>query len=1215
MKKRLVCAVLVSSMVLSSSVVHADSALGYDIASEADELNADFGEGSDETVSAQAIVPVITATGDADTYTENTETVETASENDEVVSSGALSAGVTAYATDTNYTDIVQKDANGVEYTLTVKYDYTFNDETCCQVTNISKDVICDVEIPAKVTVVIDGKSVTLPVRSIGESAFETAKFSSVTLPETIREIKPKAFLNCNNVKTININGKILAESYVQLTDENGELAYDENGNPKYDPEVDSDGNVVYDADGNVKYKTAVVAANVTSKGATIATTIGNNAFQGCTSLESVYISGFQTMGDYLFSGCTSLKNAEFSTDGMYAVKSNKVQATELTMAIGKNAFENCTALTEITIPKNVKTIGAAAFTGCTALTTVNIGPTLTGTMNLDTFAGCTAMKNIYVDEGSTTFSAFDGILYKGSASKPTSLEYIPVCNETKDLTLPATVTNIVQNAAKGVPNLETVRAEATYNANGENTRSLTIGATAFAGCEKLKGVYLSAKATINKSAFLGCTSLTTLSHDFNGGTIGDSAFEGCTALGDLQLYGWSSIGNNAFKGCTSVKSVTALEGIGKMGNNCFEGCTALTKADLSIMGYNVNPSNTKLTFGTYVFKDCTALETADLPVGLLGISTGTFQNCTSLKKATVGDNAGSIGSEAFDNCTSLTEPPSPRYLVRIYANAFRNCTSLADYELTRSVVIIDDAAFTLCPKLVIAAPDGSDAINYAVAKGFGYRLTTDDIKDEEFLVYDESGITGYKGGFHTLTIPDDFFTRHNVASVFGSGKTVWINNPYSGSDCSMKDYLESVYLGPVTEVGKSALSGSSVKNVDLGSAEIIYNTALQGCKSLTTLTIPKSVKAIGTSAFAGCTSLVSVVFNEVDDGAEITLKDPISGKEVTDYKTETKSIFSGCTSLESVTLSEGITSIPESTFSGCTSLKAFISSKACKDIGKSAFKNCTSLETLRFSPLTERIGEVAFENCASLKVVTLQHNTFLEANAFKGCTGIERIIIPQTVNVAISNTPFISTRYATVVCAKNSKGEEYAKAFNDPETYSGSFASDTVAKSYVGQYNYTIEYGDFVDGVDYVTVRGKLTIPDGVTVTRNGTKLKDGDSVLGGDVLVITTDKASSGETKYLYANGTAIAENGVYVVPENEDVVVTMITKIDMYGDVNYDGKLTADDAAKTLQHTLSSMFDEATIKKADVNADNKITAEDAAMILQKVLDSSYVFPVEKK
>jgi hypothetical protein len=449
----------------------------------------------------------------------------------------------------------------------------------------------------------------------------------------------------------------------------------------------------------------------------------------------------------------------------------------------------------------------------------------------------------------------------------------------------------------------------------------------------------------------------------------------------------------------------------------------------------------------------------------------------------------------------------------------------------------------------------------------------------------------------------------------FSSASTSWINNPYSGSDCSVKNYLESIDLGPVAEIGSGALSGSTIESVDLGSTEIIFSNAFQSCTKLTDVEIPKSVKAIGSSVFSGCTSLKNVDFLGREDGGDIILKEPIANKEISEYTSVAKNIFYNCTSLENVNLCEGITSIPESTFSGCTSLKSFVSPKSCKDIAKYAFRNCKSLETVRFSPLTDRIGELAFENCTSLKVVTLQHNTFLETNAFKGCTGITRIIVPQTVNVAISNTPFVSTTNATVICAKNSKGEEYAKAFNDPETYASSFTSDTVAKSYVGKYFYTIEYGDFVDGVDYVTIRGKLTIPDGVTVKRNGTKLKDGDSVVGGDILVVTVDKVSSGETQYLYANGTAIAENGLYVVPENEDVVVTMITEIDMYGDVNYDGKLTADDAAKTLQHTLSAMFDETTIKKADVNADNKITAEDAAMILQKVLDSSYVFPVEKK
>lgn len=188
------------------------------------------------------------------------EVSESVDEKDEETSSAAINA----YAVDTNYLELDQMDANGVHYTLTVKTNYEFNGEICCQVTNISKDVICDVVVPEYVTVGTDEK-VNLPIRSIGENAFETAKINSVTLPETIREIKERAFLNCTNVKTINVNGKLMATKKVQQFDENGNPLTDDNGDYVYADEI--------------------IKENLTTSGNTVNTTIEKEAFKGCISL------------------------------------------------------------------------------------------------------------------------------------------------------------------------------------------------------------------------------------------------------------------------------------------------------------------------------------------------------------------------------------------------------------------------------------------------------------------------------------------------------------------------------------------------------------------------------------------------------------------------------------------------------------------------------------------------------------------------------------------------------------------------------------------------------------------------------------------------------------------------------------------------------------------------------------------------------------------
>ena len=81
---------------------------------------------------------------------------------------------------------------------------------------------------------------------------------------------------------------------------------------------------------------------------------------------------------------------------------------------------------------------------------------------------------------------------------------------------------------------------------------------------------------------------------------------------------------------------------------------------------------------------------------------------------------------------------------------------------------------------------------------------------------------------------------------------------------------------------------------------------AFEGCTSLTSVTIPNSVKSIGWYAFEGCSSLTSITIpNSVTRiGADA---------------------FSGCSSLTSITIPNSVTSIGADAFSYCSSLTSVI--------------------------------------------------------------------------------------------------------------------------------------------------------------------------------------------------------------------------------------------------------------------------------------------------
>ena len=71
---------------------------------------------------------------------------------------------------------------------------------------------------------------------------------------------------------------------------------------------------------------------------------------------------------------------------------------------IGIHAFDGCTGLTSINIPKSVTTINDAAFYGCSGLTSINIPNSVT-TINKAAFYGCSGLTSINIPNSVTTIN------------------------------------------------------------------------------------------------------------------------------------------------------------------------------------------------------------------------------------------------------------------------------------------------------------------------------------------------------------------------------------------------------------------------------------------------------------------------------------------------------------------------------------------------------------------------------------------------------------------------------------------------------------------------------------------------------------------------------------------------------------------------------------------------------------------------------------------
>ena len=138
-----------------------------------------------------------------------------------------------------------------------------------------------------------------------------------------------------------------------------------------------------------------VIPDSVTTNCGTYAvTSIGQLAFQNCSSLTSVTIGNSVTsIGTAAFANCTGLSSVTIG---------NSVTN------IGGAAFQGCTGLTSVTIPNSVTKIGINAFINCNGLSTVTIGNSVTR-IDPNAFANCIALTSI-ICNATTPITIFSSV-------------------------------------------------------------------------------------------------------------------------------------------------------------------------------------------------------------------------------------------------------------------------------------------------------------------------------------------------------------------------------------------------------------------------------------------------------------------------------------------------------------------------------------------------------------------------------------------------------------------------------------------------------------------------------------------------------------------------------------------------------------------------------------------------------------------------------------
>ena len=262
------------------------------------------------------------------------------------------------------------------------------------------------------------------------------------------------------------------------------------------------------------------------------------------------------------------------------------------------------------------------------------------------------------------------------------------------------------------------------------------IGAWVFDGCTGLRNVTLPASLTqIDEKAFRGCTGLTSISLPANLTEIGEFAFYDCTGLTSLDLSACTSItkiGGDAFFGCRGLTSITLPANLTKIERGAFSGCTGLTSVDL--------PASLT-TIGEFAFAGCTGLTSVHLPANLTTIGEAAFAGCTGLTSLTI-DSAnakykteGNIlynkaGTTLIFAAGGLTSANIPDTVTTIGVGAFASCTGLTSIRLPANLAQIGRGAFYGCEGLTSAV--FVDKNGWAVYNDWEYKNKLADIQQND---------------------------------------------------------------------------------------------------------------------------------------------------------------------------------------------------------------------------------------------------------------------------------------------------------------------------------------------------------------------------------------------------------------------------------------------------------------------------------------------------
>ena len=639
-------------------------------------------------------------------------------------------------------------------------------------------------------------------------------------------------------------------------------------------------------------------------------TDISAGAFQSDLSLVVVTINKVTTIGANAFNGCTAMRSITLDT-AIDATSKKYVLTT-----IGTSAFQGCTSLRCLHIPDTVKNIPNSMCSGCTNLDIAVMGYgcaardgsdnyIVDGSIGTNAFINCPKLQFFIIPEtvasvGNTAFANDNALSYVAILGKPTFGTTV-FGGTTLNTNAARYVYDICQNLTSIIPSNAVTNPyyEYEFTASASNTITFT----------DVSGRFTAIGATPSwiKVKFKGGAGTGNIT------TIGDSAFtpNNITAARYLKIIGFSFHSNittiqygafEAYNGTTTSGTVCnmAAHYIPNSVTTTSPNTTSFGSYTFNLAhGTNVQPSQTKqivfqsgpnkIQLGQYAFRwnsaraiilyDVASTHASDT---IKGIPLYGFLGCFDLRFCNFFQkNAYStftrINGQAFNSTFTNSGPHYIHIPKQIqasgFADVFLNTTS--NFVFTVYDKYLDGTAGNGIEGL---GTNTAGTASYITTVGFGLAAAY-----ATFHIicnwYDANGLLsgtfkafGYN--YHLLFHPSirTISERFGLGGASSDTKLKSIAIPYNSTnlvDISGQAFyncrgLTYVYLNNrVNSIGASALRNvpfnASFDLIDAAPLVAIFDAAFHtdtATSNLTRITIPKTVKALGAHVFGGATGL-----------------------------------------------------------------------------------------------------------------------------------------------------------------------------------------------------------------------------------------------------------------------------------------------------------------------------------------------------------------------